>query len=97
MFSGKENPLTKANFSQKELRAKLEQAIFKAFKFEGDEKTNKDQVRNIFNQAGMPMSGSLTPAQVNTVIRNIENRYLQDIAGKQAFLDSFNENSVSWE
>ncbi len=96
LFSGKDNALTRPNDASQEVKAQLIDAIFKANGIDGD-KVTKEQSKIILAKAGMPNSNNLTQAQVDTIIKNIQATYRQRIAGKQAFLDSFNENSVSWE
>ena len=100
LFTGKDTALTKANNSMDELVSQLRQAALVASGISGesDDKAQQAKLRDIYERAGVPMNAkSLTQAQVSSIINNIENIYKQRVAEKQSLLDSFNNNSVSWE
>ena len=99
-FTGKDTALTKANNSMDELVSQLRQAALVASGISGesDDKAQQAKLKDIYERAGVPMNAkSLTQAQVSSIINNIENIYKQRVAEKQSLLDSFNNNSVSWE
>lgn len=100
IFTGKDTALTKANNSMDELVSQIRQAALTASGISGesDDKAQQAKLKDIYERAGVPMNAkSLTQAQVSSIINNIENIYRQRIAEKQSFLNSFNNNSVSWE
>lgn len=100
IFTGKDTALTKANNSMDELVSQLRQAALVASGISGesDDKAQQAKLKDIYERAGVPMNAkSLTQAQVSSIINNIENIYKQRVAEKQSLLDSFNNNSVSWE
>lgn len=99
-FTGKDTALTKANNSMDELVSQIRQAALVASGISGesDDKAQQAKLKDIYERAGVPMNAkSLTQAQVSSIINNIENIYKQRVAEKQSLLDSFNNNSVSWE
>ena len=98
--TGKEIPATAPNNAMDELVSQLRQAALVASGISGesDDKAQQAKLKDIYERAGVPMNAkSLTQAQVSSIINNIENIYRQRIAEKQSFLNSFNNNSVSWE
>ena len=100
LFTGKDADITKPNNAMGELVSQLRQAALVASGISGesDDKAQQAKLRDIYERAGVPMNAkSLTQAQVSSIINNIENIYKQRVAEKQSLLDSFNNNSVSWE
>lgn len=100
LFTGKDAAITKPNNAMDELVSQLRQAALVASGISGesDDKAQQAKLKDIYERAGVPMNAkSLTQAQVSSIINNIENIYRQRIAEKQSFLNSFNNNSVSWE
>lgn len=100
IFTGKDADITKPNNSMDELVSQIKQAALVASGISGesDDKAQQAKLKDIYQRAGVPMNAkSLTQAQVSSILNNIENIYRQRIAEKQSFLNSFNENSVSWE
>ncbi|MBQ2219408.1 MAG: hypothetical protein II417_01275, partial [Elusimicrobia bacterium] len=100
LFTGKDANITKPNNAMDELVSQLRQAALVASGISGesDDKAQQAKLKDIYERAGVPMNAkSLTQAQVSSIINNIENIYRQRIAEKQSFLNSFNNNSVSWE
>lgn len=100
LFTGKDADITKPNNAMGELVSQIRQAALVASGISGesDDKAQQAKLKDIYERAGVPMNAkSLTQAQVSSIINNIENIYKQRVAEKQSLLDSFNNNSVSWE
>lgn len=101
LFSGKDNSLTKANNSMSELVAQLRQAALNASGISGesDDKAQQAKINDIYKRVGLTdKTKSLTQAEVNGIINNIQNLYKQRVAEKQNLLDSFiDNNSITWE
>jgi len=100
LFTGKDADITKANNAMGELVSQIRQAALVASGIAGesDDKAQQAKLKDIYERAGVPMNAkSLTQAQVSSILNNIENIYRQRVAEKQNLLDSFNNNSVSWE
>lgn len=97
-FSLLSNPLTggKQNLTANELKSKVLQALYTAKGYDTD-KINPQTSKDLLKQVGMPTSGYPTQSQMEIIIRNIDNIYKQRVEAQKSYLNSFDNNSVSWE